>query len=172
MNPKKIITALNDIDGQFLMEARENAAAPHRSKRRIVVLIAAIISLMAVTVTAFASENIAGWFKQYFTRRSDTSLTPGQIEFIEEHEQVISVTKTEGEVINHAFEVLFSNMMNNPQFRAVILNMLDAEEKAVSQEMYEAIKTGCIAFNRTHDTQLSFDRLEENDNNWTLFWEE
>lgn len=84
----------------------------------------------------------------------------------------ISVTKTEGEVINHAFEVLFSNMMNNPQFRAVILNMLDAEEKAVSQEMYEAIKTGCIAFNRTHDTQLSFDRLEENDNNWTLFWEE
>lgn len=84
----------------------------------------------------------------------------------------ISVAKTEGEVINHAFEVLFSNMMNNPQFRAVILDMLDAEEKAVSQEMYEAIKTGCIAFNRTHDTQLSFDRLEENDNNWTLFWEE
>ena len=94
MKPEKIITALNDIDGQFLMEARENAAAPHRSKRRIVVLIAAVISLMAVTVTAFASEQISSWFRQYFSRNAENGLTPGQIEFIEENEQVIAETQT------------------------------------------------------------------------------
>ena len=94
MKPEKIITALNDIEGQFLTEAHETAAAPRRASRRIAVLIAAVIALMAVAVTAFASENIAGWFKQYFTRQSDTSLTPGQIEFIEEHEQVIAETQT------------------------------------------------------------------------------
>ena len=94
MKPEKIITALNDIDGQFLMEARENAAAPRRSKRRIVVLIAAIISLMAVTVTAFASEQISSWFRQYFSRNAENGLTPGQIEFIEENEQVIAETQT------------------------------------------------------------------------------
>lgn len=95
MKPEKIITALNDIEGQFLTEAHETAAAPRRASRRIAVLIAAVIALMAVAVTAFASENIAGWFKQYFTRQSDTSLTPGQIEFIEEHEQIVTEPQTQ-----------------------------------------------------------------------------
>lgn len=53
-------------------------------------VIAAIIALMTtMTVTAFAAEEIAGWFKQYFTKQSDTPLTTEQIEFIEENEQII-----------------------------------------------------------------------------------
>lgn len=97
MKPEKILTALNDIDGQFITEAHESASAPRHSTRRIAVLVAAVIALMAVAVTAFASEEIAGWFRQYFARRSDTSLTPGQVEFIKENEQVIAETKTEND---------------------------------------------------------------------------
>ena len=95
MKPEKIITALNDIDGQFIREAHETAAAPRKTPRRFAVLVAAVIALMAMTVTAFASEQISGWFQQYFSRQSDTSLTPGQVEFFEENEQVIAETKTE-----------------------------------------------------------------------------
>lgn len=93
MKPEKILYAMNDIDSTFLREAREEAAPVRRHSRRFAVLIAAVVALMAITVTAFAAEEIAGWFRQYFTSQSETPLTPGQIEFIEEHEQVIEETQ-------------------------------------------------------------------------------
>ena len=92
MKPEKILYALNDIDTAFLTEARE--APVRRHSRKFAVLIAAVIALMALTVTAFAAEEIAGWFRQYFSKQADTPLTPGQIEFIEENEQVIAETQT------------------------------------------------------------------------------
>ena len=88
MKPEKILYAMNDIDGEFLNEARA-ATAPHKSTRRFVVLAAAVVALMAITVTAFASEQISGWFRQYFGNQTDAPLTPGQIEFIEENEQIV-----------------------------------------------------------------------------------
>ena len=69
MKPEKIITALNDIDGQFIREARETTAASRKSTRRFAVLIAAVIALMAITVTAFASEQIADWFQMFLGGR-------------------------------------------------------------------------------------------------------
>lgn len=89
MKPEKIITALNDIEGHFILEAHEESATPRRSHRRVVVLIAAVIALMAISITAFASEEIAGWFRQYFVRQSEAPLSPEQIAFIEENEQII-----------------------------------------------------------------------------------
>jgi len=93
MKPEKILYAMNDIDAVFLAEARAETA-PRRSSRKIVALIAAVIALMAMTLTAFAAEDIASWFKQYFTKQSEVPLTPGQIEFIVENEQVIAETQT------------------------------------------------------------------------------
>lgn len=92
MKSEKIITALGDIDGQFIREAREETAASHRTHRRFVLLIAAVIALMAMTVTAFASEHIMGWFQQYFEKQSNAPLSPEQIQFVEENEQVIAET--------------------------------------------------------------------------------
>lgn len=97
MKPEKILYAMNDIDGQFLREAREETAPARRHSRRFAVLIAAVVALMAITVTAFAAEEIAGWFRQYFTSQSETPLTPGQIEFIEENEQVIAEAQTQND---------------------------------------------------------------------------
>jgi len=90
MKPEKILYALNDIDGQFLREAREETAAPKKLPRRFTVLIAAVVALMALTVTAFAAEEITGWFRQYFGQQTEESLTSGQVEFIEENEQIIA----------------------------------------------------------------------------------
>lgn len=93
MKPEKIIAALNDIDGQYIREAREEPAAGRGLSRRFTVLIAAVIALMAVTMTAFAAEEISGWFRQYFSGRSAVPLTPEQVEFIEENEQIIEETQ-------------------------------------------------------------------------------
>lgn len=95
MKPEKIITALNDIDGQFIREAHETTAAPRKSTRHFVVLIAAVIALMAITATAFASEYIAGWFKQHFEKQSNAPLSPGQIQFVEENEQIVTEPQTQ-----------------------------------------------------------------------------
>ena len=94
MKPEKILYAMNDIDAAFLTEARENTVSARRHSRKLVALIAAVIALMAVTLTAFAAEEIAGWFRQYFNKQAEVPLTPGQIEFIEENEQVIAETQT------------------------------------------------------------------------------
>lgn len=94
MKPEKILYAMNDIDAGFLNEARADAAPAHRRSRKFAVLIAAVIALMALSVTAFAAEELSGWFKQFFTKQSEAPLTPGQIQFIEENEQVIAETQT------------------------------------------------------------------------------
>ncbi len=91
MKPEKFLNAFNDIDTQFIREAHaEPVQARQVGHRRFTVLIAAVVALMAMAVTAFAAEDIAGWFRNYFTQMSDTDLTPGQIEFIEENEQIVA----------------------------------------------------------------------------------
>lgn len=66
-----------------------------KHKKMRPMMLAALIALVAaMTVTAFAAEEISGWFKQYFLQNSENGLTPGQIEFLDEHEQVIDETQT------------------------------------------------------------------------------
>lgn len=63
MKPEKILYAMNDIDTAFLNEAQE--AAPRRRKHKFATLVAAVIALMALTVTAFAAEDLESWFKEF-----------------------------------------------------------------------------------------------------------
>ncbi len=96
MKPEKILDALNDLDGSVIREARaEHDHKKHMTGRRVAILIAAVVALMAVSITAFASETVAGWFRQYFGQKTEETLTPGQVEFIEENEQIIAETKEE-----------------------------------------------------------------------------
>lgn len=123
MKPEKIIYALNDIDGGFIREAHEEAARSKRpGSRRLVALIAAVIALMAMTVTAFASEEIMGWFKQYFTNQSETPLTPGQIEFIEENEQLV----TEPQLQNNC-TIELKSFMTDGQYMCMLLGVTAPE---------------------------------------------
>ena len=92
MKPEKLLDALNDIDSDLIAGA--HAPQAHGTRPRFTLLIAAVLVTAALTATAFASEAISGWFKQYFTNQSEVPLSPGQIEFIEENEQVIMETQT------------------------------------------------------------------------------
>lgn len=95
MTPEKILDALNDLDGHFIREARgEKKRRAAMGGRRFAVLIAAVVALMAVSITAFASEAISGWFRQYFGTKTEEDLSQGQVEYIEENEQIIMETQT------------------------------------------------------------------------------
>lgn len=118
MKPEKIITALNDIDGQFIREAHETAAAPRKTPRRFAVLVAAVIALMAMTVTAFASEQISGWFQQYFEKQSNAPLSPEQIQFVEENEQLVTEPQLQN---NCAIEL--KSLMTDGQYMCMILGV-------------------------------------------------
>ena len=118
MKPEKIITALNDIDTQFIREARETAAAPRKTTRRFTVLIAAVIALMAISVTAFASEQISGWFKAYFEKQTDAPLSPEQIQFVEENEQLV----TEPQLQNNC-TIELKSFMTDGQYMCMLLGV-------------------------------------------------
>ena len=74
--------------------------------------------------------------------------------------------------INDALAVVFKNILENPGYRAVMLDMMDAEDKSVSREILHALAVGIKAFNECHKTQLNFMREEENNNEWTFSWDE
>ena len=92
MKPEKLLEALNDIDSDLIAHAY--AAQPQARRPRFSILLAAVIAIMALTATAFASEYISGWFRDYFEKRSDAPLTSEQIQYIEENEQIIADTST------------------------------------------------------------------------------
>ena len=85
----------SDRTRQEVMNMAKNHAPVHRSgARRIAVLAAAAALLTAMTVTAFAAEDIAGWFRSFFAGRSKGDLTEGQLSYIQQQEQMISQGKT------------------------------------------------------------------------------
>mgnify|MGYP003397193609 CR=1 FL=1 len=109
MNRQKIISAYENVrpDDEAKMRMLENIlSAPSEippagkddtmkhKKMRPAVLVAMIAIIAAMTVTAFAAEDISGWFKQYFARNSEDGLTPGQIEYLEENEQIIDESQS------------------------------------------------------------------------------
>lgn len=89
MTNMELLEAMTGIDGRFIENAR-----PKPKKRGLtrMILIAALIA--ALTVSAFASEEIATWFKDYFASHSPTELTQNQIDFIEDNTTNISQSQT------------------------------------------------------------------------------
>lgn len=80
--------------------------------------------------------------------------------------------KAVNECVDDALAVVFKNILDNPAYRATMLELLGAVDKAAMIEMIQDIQMTCKAFNERHDTQLSFTQLEENEGRWTLAWDE
>ena len=100
MKPEKILYAMNDIDNEFLNEARETA--PRRHSRKFVALLAAVIAVTAMTLTAFAADDLQSWFEKYFSQKAaayqaeqeavNGELSQKQLDYIHKNEQVIAET--------------------------------------------------------------------------------
>lgn len=133
MTEEKILDALNDLDGRFIREARaERKQATGLAGRRILVLAAAVVALMAMTVTAFASEEVISWLQQYFGEKAAEDLTPGQVEYIAENEQVIAEAREE-----NGWTVELKSVLSNGDLTYVTLGVQAPEDVSLAdQEIY------------------------------------
>ena len=89
MNTMLLLETMTNIDGTLIENARPKPKKANKSVARII-LLAALIA--ALTMTAFAAEEISNWFMEYFSRY--TKLTDNQIAFIEDNTTDISQSQT------------------------------------------------------------------------------
>ena len=89
MNAMHLLEAMTNIDGILIENAQPKRKKANKSITRLI-LLAALIA--ALTVSAFAAEEIGNWFMEYFSRY--TKLTDNQIAFIEENTTDISKSQT------------------------------------------------------------------------------
>lgn len=82
------VTASPEAYRRVLRMAKRKYRTPAR--RRTAILIAAVIAMMALSVTAFASEYIQNWFVSFFTEKNNSALTQEQVNYIEENAQNIN----------------------------------------------------------------------------------
>lgn len=86
------VTASDETHRRILHMAKQKKRTP--VGRRMVVLIAAVITLIAVSVTALATESITSWFRDYFASRSDAPLTQQQEAYLDANTQQINEKHT------------------------------------------------------------------------------
>lgn len=89
MNTMLLLEAMTGIDGTLVENAQPTPQKTNKTLTRLI-LIAALIA--ALTVSAFAAEEISNWFMTYFSRY--TELTDNQISFIEDNTTDISQSQT------------------------------------------------------------------------------
>jgi len=141
MKPENLLDALTDIDSDLIASA--HGGQPQHSRPKFTILLAAVIALMALTLTAFASPTISGWFKQYFERRNEVPLTSEQIQYLEEKEQVIGETKTQS-----GYDLELKSVLADSSTVYITLGI-----------------TGPKAFPFDENTQLAFDAFDFYDQN-------
>lgn len=88
------VTASPQIRQEVMNMGNRRNARHSGLGRRIAVLAAAVMLLTAMTVTAFAAEDIALWFRSYFEKRNEAPLSEKQVEILEENEQRIGQSIT------------------------------------------------------------------------------
>ena len=133
MTPEKLLNALNDIDGQSIRDAHaEKQTARRGSSRRIAAVLAAVIALVAMTVTVFASAEIRGWFQNYFAQKTENGLTLEQIEYIEENEQTIAQASEQD-----GWTIELRSAINDGTRAYVIIGVTAPEDVSLEQKIVD-----------------------------------
>lgn len=84
------VTASRETRQEVMNMGNRRTTKHTRLGRRIAVLATAVLLLTAMTVTAFASEEIAGWFRSFFSGRSSEGLSDRQLAYLAENEAPLS----------------------------------------------------------------------------------
>ena len=123
-NPDVELNQQTPLSSQRIKELTMNNITNNRRKPRRTgfrLLVAAAI-IAALTATVFAAGNLTGWFRWYFEKQNDTPLSPEQIEFIEENEQLV----TEPQVQNNC-TVELKSFMTDGQYMCMLLGVTAPE---------------------------------------------
>ena len=90
MTELELLELLNNVNDKFVADAREPVRRVRPLRRPL--LIAAIITLTLLLVGCTVAY-VNGWFTEFFEARSEEPLSSEQVEFIQEHEQIIAETQ-------------------------------------------------------------------------------
>ena len=167
---------------ELTMNKITNKRRTHRRAGFRVLVAAAVIA--AMTLTVFAAGNMAGWFRQYFEKQTDTPLTSEQIEFIEENEQIFS------ECVEHnGYTLELKSILTDSSTVYVTVGLTapaDVTEEEIHSlwgsdiDIYDAKQTPCGSFcmevyddgdglKNTADLLFEFNPSDGNSGNiWTL----
>ena len=91
MTSLELLELLNNVKDSYVVDARTPAKKVRTLRRPL--LIAALITLTLLLVGCTVAY-VNGWFTDFFSARSQDPLSPEQVEFIQEHEQIIAETQT------------------------------------------------------------------------------
>lgn len=91
MTSLELLELLNNVKDSYVVDAGTPAKKVRTLRRPL--LIAAIIALCLLLVGCTVAY-VSGWFTDLFAARSEDPLSPEQVEFIQEHEQIIAETQT------------------------------------------------------------------------------
>lgn len=133
MTPEKLLLALNEIDGETIREAHASGIKhPKMGKRHFAVLIAAVIALTALTLTAFASNTVTDWLLDYFSRWSKGNLSHGQIDFILENEQAVTDTQTQ-----NGYTLVLKSAITDGYVAYITMSVTGPENAVLSKTVIE-----------------------------------
>ena len=102
--------------------------------RRTAVLVAAVIALMTMAVTAFASEYVQNWFATYFADKSDSELSQKQLDYIEENAQSILDSQT-----NNGWTVELRSAFTDGTTAYIIVGVTAPEEVSLEQTIVDGV---------------------------------
>ena len=94
MTNLELLELLGNVKDNYVADAR--TPVKKRLSFRRPLLVAAIVALMLLLVGCTVAY-VNGWFTDFFAARSEEPLTPEQVEFIQEHEQIIQETQAKGD---------------------------------------------------------------------------
>ena len=94
MTELELLELLNNVKDSYVADARIPVQKVRTLRRPL--LIAAIIALTLLLVGCTVAY-VSGWFTDFFATRSEEPLSPEQVEFIQEHEQIIQETQIKGD---------------------------------------------------------------------------
>ncbi|MBQ8835089.1 MAG: DUF4179 domain-containing protein [Oscillospiraceae bacterium] len=95
MTPEKLLEAMTDLEDYDIMTAKKQTPRRRAGTRKFVVLVAAVVAMMAMTVTAFAAVSGAAWFKDFFRQETAEQLTQGQLTYIDDNTKDIGQSVTQ-----------------------------------------------------------------------------
>lgn len=94
MNAEDLLMAFTDLDDEVILDAKEIPQSRMLNHRTLItVLIAAMLTLALVGCT-YTVLTEADWFKNFFTEKSEQSLSEKQEAYIDEHTQEIAQSAT------------------------------------------------------------------------------
>ena len=91
MTSLELLELLNNVKDSYVVDARTPAKKVRTLRRPLLIAALIILTLLLVGCTV---AYVNGWFTDFFSARSQDPLSSEQVEFIQEHEQIIAKTQT------------------------------------------------------------------------------